>query len=303
MFRAIRNWLIVGLVLVMLSPALYVGSYYLYRAIDQMRFPTVDTQIETLSPDDANKGSHMAGAMINQLDRELNSSFGWTPNDLYINPTRYLTRRNNRQLGVIHATRMLSNFFATNLAKYGQADNENADLKRARTELFAYSEYKWWFFSTESRYHEGIRLVRKYQSDLAAGNAVYNMRTDDIYNLLMFITGPEFLDQPLGRLIQSNDEVPRHELEERVYYAQGVTLVVRDFVEALIKLYPEVTRKGGAENIQIALKSMDRICTFDPLMVLRGDRDSLFADHRSKMARYMIEAEKRLNDLAQSIRR
>jgi hypothetical protein len=45
------------------------------------------------------------------------------------------------------------------------------------------------------------------------------------------------------------------------------------------------------------------VCTFDPLVVLRGRHDSIMADHRGKMASYLITIRERLNDVAQSIRR
>ena len=51
------------------------------------------------------------------------------------------------------------------------------------------------------------------------------------------------------------------------------------------------------------MRGIDRICDFDPLIVLRGDHDSVMADHRGKMARYLIEVRERLNDVAQSINR
>jgi len=61
--------------------------------------------------------------------------------------------------------------------------------------------------------------------------------------------------------------------------------------------------KGGDENIKIAFHEMERICTFDPLVVLRGRHDSVMADHRGKTASYLISIRERLNDAAQSIRR
>jgi len=73
-------------------------------------------------------------------------------------------------------------------------------------------------------------------------------------------------------------------------------------LRTFIHLYPEVAEKGGKENIRIALKDMNQVCTFDPLIVLRGDHDSITADHRGKMARYLIAIRERINDLAQSIK-
>jgi hypothetical protein len=296
-------------IIAVLIPLLYVPAYTLYTMIDQTTFPKVSSEIRNLKPDmkENRKGAALAQAMILQLEREMRSGpwgiFGWSVNDLLISPTRWLDNRANRQRGVIFATRMLTQFFSTNLAKYGRVDEENENLKEARTKCFAYTETKWWFASTESRYREGIKLVNEYRENLLENKAVYNMRTDDQYNLLTFIIGPQFIDQPLGRLIQSNDEVDFTDLDDRIYYAQGVILVVRDFITAFTEMYPDIVEKGGKENMRIAMKDMDRICTFDPLIVLRGDHDSLFADHRGKLARYLISLRERLNDVAQSIRR
>ncbi len=306
--RSKPTW-IIPLVVILLSPLLYIPLYMLYTVIDQTRFPDTAPEIKVLNPKmkEPEKGAALAEAMVLQLQREMSSGpwglFGWSVNDLHISPTRYLDNRENRQRGVIYATRMLTQFFTTHLAKFGKLDDENEHLKEARTKCFAYTEDKWWLASTEKRYREGIRLVNEYRSDLLKGKAIYNMRSDDIYNLLTFIIGPQFLDQPLGRLIQSNDEVSMTDLDNRIYYAQGVVLVLRDFMTALIKMYPEITEKGGKENIAIAMRDMDRICTYDPLVVLRGDKDSMFADHRGKLARYLINVRERMNDLAQSIRR
>jgi hypothetical protein len=124
-----------------------------------------------------------------------------------------------------------------------------------------------------------------------------------MYNMLSFIIGNQFLDQPLGLLVQPNDEVSYTELDDRLYYTQGVVLVLRDFIRTFVYLYPELKEKGGEENVRIALRDMEQICTFDPLIVLRGQHDSVTADHRGKMARYLISFRERINDLAQSIRR
>lgn len=292
-----------------LTVGVYWGVYQGYTAIDAMRFPWFRSNIHSIldqtkpSSNETKKGIVLSSALSNRLEEEMSSTFGWSVNDLIVSPTRWLDNRANRQRGVIFATRMLINFFSTNLAKYGKVDAENASLKEAREKYFAFSEASWWFPSTESQYRQGIALLRKYQDELAAGDAIYNMRSDDMYNMLTFIIGSQFLDQPLGLLVQTNDEVPYTDLDDRIYYTQGVILVLRDFIRSFIDLYPEIKEKGGEKNVRIALRDMEQICTFDPLIVLRGDHDSVTADHRGKMARYLISFRERINDLAQSIRR
>jgi hypothetical protein len=293
-----------------LSAGLYWTVYKVYTIVDPTRFPELDPNITALlqetTPDSsqAQKGAALSAAMRNRLEQEMNSPFGWSVNDLIISPTRWLDNRANRQRGTIFATRMLTNFFATNLAKYGKVDAENEKLKKARETYFAFTADSWWFPSSESQYKKGIELLKQYEADLIRedANAIFNLRTDDMYNMLAFIISNQFLDQPLGLLVQSNDEVAYSDLDDRIYYTQGVILVLRDALHTFVHLYPEVKEKGGEENIRIAFREMDRICTFDPLIVLRGDRDSIMADHRGKMAKYLISVRERINDLAQSIK-
>ena len=120
---------------------------------------------------------------------------------------------------------------------------------------------------------------------------------------MTYIIGKQLLDQPLGLLHQDDAEVPYTALDDRIYYTQGVMLVLRDFLHVFVHLYPDIKEKGGQDNIHIAFREMEKICTFDPLLVLRGDHDSVMADHRGKVARYLNVFRERIDDVAQSIRR
>ena len=291
-----------------LSVGLYWTAYKAYTIVDQTRFPELDQNLQTVlaktSPEspDPQKGAALAASIRNRLEQEMDSAFGWSVNDLVISPTRWLDNRGNRQRGTIFATRMLTMFFSTTLAKYGKVDAENEKLKEARETYFAFTADSWWFPSSEKQFKKGIALVKKYESDLVNEKAIFNLRTDDMHNLLAFMISEQFLDQPLGLLVQSNDEVAYTDLDDRIYYTQGVILVLRDVLRPFVYLYPKIKEKGGEENIRIAFREMNQICTFDPLLVTRGDHDSTLADHRGKMARYLIAIRERIDDLAQSIK-
>ena len=310
--RLLKILIVILLVILLAWPVtfgLIWGLNQAYTAIDPTRFPFSASKIQVILQNtkadapEPGKGIALSRAMTTRLEAELGSTFGWSVNDLWVSPTRWLDNRGNRQKGVIFATRMLVTFFATNLAKYGQVDAENEWLKAAREKHFAFTEDSWWLPSSESEYEKGIELIRKYDAALAQDKAIFNMRSDDIYNLFTFILSNQFLDQPLGLLVQDTESVPYTELDDRIYYTQGVILVLRDFMGTLVELYPVIRSKGGNENIKIALHEMERVCTFDPLVVLRGRHDSIMADHRGKMASYLISIRERLNDVAQSIRR
>jgi hypothetical protein len=311
--RTTLKFLVILLLALLLLWPLTFGLVWLvnwgYTWLDPTRFPFSESRVQgiikSVPPDapEAQKGAALSRALTNHLEEELDSTFGWSVNDLWISPTRWLDNRGSRQRGVIFVTRMLAMFYATNLAKYGTVDAENEWLKEAREKRFAFSEDSWWLPSSESEYRKGIDLQRKYETAVMDGKAVFNMRSDDLYNLFTFILSNQVLDQPLGLLVQATEDVGYTELDDRIYYTQGVILVLRDFLGAIIQLYPVVREKGGDENIRIAFREMERVCTFDPLVVLRGRHDSIMADHRGKMASYVISIRERLNDVAQSIRR
>jgi hypothetical protein len=271
------KWTIIILLAFILIWPLTVGVYWAiyqgYISIDPTRFPFDESKINSMlmetkpNAEEHRKGIALSAATTNRLEAEMNSPFGWSVNDLIISPTRWLDNRANRQRGVIYATRMLINFYSTNLAKYGKVDAENQFLKQAREKHFAFTGDSWWFPSSENEYRKGIKLVREYEDALNSGGAIYNMRSDDMYNLLTFIIGNQFLDQPLGLLVQPDDEVSHSQLDDYIYYTQGVILVVRDLLRTFVHLYPGIKEKGGEDNIQIAFQEMELMCTFDPLIV------------------------------------
>ncbi len=291
-----------------LSAGLYWTVYKGYTILDPTRFPELTQNVSEIlvktkpDSDQSRKGAALSASVRNRLEQEMNSTFGWSVNDLIVSPTSWLDNRANRQRGTIFATRMMTNYFSTNLAKYGKVDAENKNLQEAREKYFAFTSDNWWFPSSEKQYEKGIKLLKQYEDDLIKGDAIFNLRTDDMYNMLSYIISNQFLDQPLGLLVQSNDEVRYTELDNRIYYTQGIILVLRDVLRTFVHLYPEIKEKGGQENIEIAFREMDQICTFDPLIVLRGDHDAIMADHRGKMAKYLISVRERINDLAQSIK-
>jgi hypothetical protein len=249
------------------------------------------------------RGRLLIQSIYNQLNRELSTSLGWSVNDIYI--TKYLDNRKNRQKGILFATRMLTIFYSTKLSKLGMTHNENEFLKMAREKEFAYSSDVWGFLviSSESKYRKGIKHIKRYERDLIEKKAVFNMRSDDVYELLKLITGPQLIDQTMGYLIQKNEEVSFIDLDDRLYYAQGVALVIRDVLHTLVKIDPTILENGGKRNIAEGLLELDKIIRFNPTVVLRGRHDSMFADHRGKVARYLISIDKRIEELMESIRR
>lgn len=258
------------------------------------------------------KGRVLALAIVARLQEELDD--GWTP-QYFISPRAYFDNAVNRKLGVLMATTLLQGFFSTHMAKYGNMDPENPWLQKARERDFTYSPSVWGFFerSSVSAYEDGVKNVNTYADRLIDPKAntekprtIVNIKANEVYEMLSFILSKNFIDVPLGWLSEPSDNVAWTDLDDRVYFAQGVTLVVRDVIIVLKELYPEkITNvdKGGAQNLAKALAAMNEICVFNPSLILRGRGDSMFADHQGKMARYMFTMRERLYDVSEAIRR
>ncbi|WP_319760141.1 hypothetical protein [Maridesulfovibrio sp.] len=262
------------------------------------------------------KGRVLALAIVSRLETEL--ADGWTPQYLFVNPKSHFDNAVNRKLGVLTATTLLQKFFSTTMAKYGSMDPENKWMQEARERDFTYGPRIWGFFerSSNSAYEDGVANVHKYADKLIDTKvakkkkddvrAIVNIKASEIYEMLTFILSKNFIDVPLGWLSAPGGSLSWSDLDDRVYFAQGMTLVLRDVVTVLQELYPEkITNvdKGGTQNLEEAMTAMNKICTFNPAIVLRGKEDSMFADHRGKMARYMFTVRERLHDVADTIRR
>lgn len=297
--------------------ALILVTWMLYPIVEETSFPKVDKKFalyeESLPKADRNEktaikdvgnGALLIDATFNQLERELESFYGWSVNDIFP-ATAFMDNRANRQRGIIFSTRMLENFFSTRLSKLGKADNENSNLKKIREESLVFSADKYGiliFPSPESKYREALKLKDAYKKELLEGKAVFNLKTNDLYDLLYFITSESFLDQAYGEVIEEN--ISFGQVDDKIYYVQGVILVLRDFVNALAKIDENsILDKGAIENLLIALDNMDEVCKFDPFIVVKGEGDSMWADHMSKVSKYIAVIDKRLSDVMMSIKR
>ena len=267
----------------------------LYGKIDRTTFPeAVALPDNAASLSENEKGKVLIDAITHQLRRELNSTFGWSYNDVIFN--RFvLDNRAARQYGVYHATKVLVDLYSMEIAKLGANDRESNELYKARINNFAYDPRGFLFPSAEGQYKKGLDQIDKYKASLDSGKGVYNCRTDDLYSSFNVILGQNLLGYALGQLYDAQD-LPFYTLDNRIYEVQGIVLVVRDFVKALYDLYPEISQKNNAENMAAAMEYMNKICTYDPLYITSSFNSG------ELIISYLMFAKNRLEDIRNSIR-
>lgn len=273
------------------------GAQRIYAFMDPVSFPQAYQVTVTEGMSDHEKGKQLVDALTNRMRYELHSTFGWSANDIVFN--KYvLDNRAYRQFGTYVATKMLLDHYSTVIAKLGNSDRENDSLYNARLNYFAISPKRWgvlFFPSAESSYEKGLKLVDQYKQELDAGKAVYNCRTDDIYSAYNLVLGETMFGYALG-LLQNSQSLPFYTLDNRIYEAQGVMLVIRDYIKALYDLYPEIATKNNEANMQEAMRYLDLICDYDPLYITSAFNSG------ELIISYMLFARNRLEDIRDSIR-
>ena len=272
------------------------GAQKLYTAIDPATFPAYQVKLKE-GMTEHEKGVELLSALTHRLDSELNSPFGWTANDLLF--SRWIMdNRAYRQFGEYVATKMLFDHYSTVIAKLGSSDRENNDLYAARLNHLAISPQRWGYLfipSAESSYKKALNLADRYKRELLAGKVVYNCRTDDIYSAYKLILGETVLGYALG-LLNNSQNLPFYTLDNRIYEAQGVVLVVRDYLKALYELYPEIGSKGNEQNWAEAMRYMDLICDYNPMYITSSFNSG------ELLISYLLFARNRLEDILDSLR-
>ena len=273
---------------------LFWAGNKLYSKIDQTEFPEPMPIQDVSSLTDLDKGKLVADSIIHQMKYELNSTFGWSINDILFN-SYFLDNRASRQYGVYHATKVLMDLYSMHIAKLGSNDKENQFLYSARLNQFAIDPRSFIFPSAESSYKKGIELVEEYKKSLDNGSGVYNCRTDDLYASFDTVIGENLLGYALG-LLQNTQDLSFYELDNKIYEVQGIVLLVRDFINTIYQLYPEINNKGNAENMEAAMNYMNRICTYDPFYITAK------LNSGELIISYVLFAKNRLEDIRNSIK-
>ncbi len=273
------------------------GFQKLYALTDQTVFPECYQVSYSPEMTEEEKGVQLLDALVNRMRYELDSTYGWSANDIIFNKW-VMDNRAYRQFGTYVATKMLLDNYSTVIAKLGSSDRENENLYKARLNQFAFAPQRWGIFfipSAEQAYKKGLNSIKKYQTDLLNKKAVYNARTDDIYEAFNVILGETVFGYALG-LLQISQNLSFYELDNKIYEVQGVILVVRDYLNALYTLYPEIAAKGNAENFAQAMSLLDKICTYDPLYITST------VNSGELIVSYLLFARNRISDIRDSIR-
>lgn len=254
-------------------------------------------------------GSQAVAMMVGLIDREVNEN-SWTANDPFFQPGSMLDNMPNFQTGVMSALARFSFEMTDQVGRTRGSSEADADLQKAAG-LLQYPGNVWLWnptvslaprASSESQYREARKALLRYNARLAAGNATYERRSD---NLMATI---ERIASDLGS--QSailDEEVRAHSpywfdanADDVFYNTKGKLYGYYLILKALGEDFaPVIKEKGLTNSWTQMLDTFREGAELSPLIVINGRPDALFQpSHLAAQGFYLLRARTQAREVA-----
>jgi hypothetical protein len=254
-------------------------------------------------------GEIYASTLAAIMDHELNTGFGWRPNDLIIwGP--YLMADNNasRQIGIIMAVRETTRVFKDDLTKIS-SNEYDPNLVIADTD-FRNDAEKWMLPSAEHKYADGVAHLRLYIAGLHSTpptSRELNQRNVELITL--FEAWSDLLGDAHAMLYmtQRPDGGPIRPWndDDYFYHAQGYAHVIYYMMLAVKREYhqTETTKPVIEQLMDETITPLAAAASMKPLIVLNGSETGLFANHRHNLDAYISEARQKMYSIREELER
>ena len=246
-------------------------------------------------------GELFALTLRSLVDHELSGWASWRPNDFFLwGPQLWADNNASRQLGVIQAVRESMRVFRDNLTKVSPTGYD-PNLVAADTR-FRNDERKFWFPSAETSFAEGVAALDRYVAGLRATpptSKPLNRRNVELIRL--FTAWTDLLGSAHADLYA--DGVGSFETDDQFYHAQGMAHVMYHLTRAIRREYePELRERVTVlELVDEVATSLGRAALLKPLLILDGDADGLFANHRRNLDAFLVDARQKMYSIREEL--
>jgi hypothetical protein len=289
------KWIALAIMVVLL---LYypVGMIIVHRINDDPGFTAASV------PQGGSKAVALAAALI---QREVVDS-PWPANDPFFMPGYALDNMPNFQRGIQQALARFTIEMADQLGRSRGSSSADPDLTEARSYL-NYAPDVWYVSSaslaanSETQYEKAMVKLRNYNQRLAAGQAAFEPRSDNLISTLDRIgkdlgAASNAIDQEID--LYSGDWFDFH-ADDVFYINKGLlyanALLLRDLGED----FKSVLGERGAANVwKRMVDSMMEGASLQPLVVINGSPNALLEpNHLAAQGFYLLRARTQLEEL------
>tara|TARA_R110002096_G_scaffold96622_12_gene215602 strand:+ start:1501 stop:2523 length:1023 start_codon:yes stop_codon:yes gene_type:complete len=244
--------------------------------------------------------------LINRETRDHN----WTPNDPFFMPGWWIDNTPQFQKGILGALSRFGFELRDQLGRTRGSSAVDVGLEKAAGNLSKEPDRWVMDFSTsflpttasDTYYREAARDLSAYNVRLSSGQAVFERRADNLLATLDRIaldlgSSSAALEQYIGD--NAGGIAPDFGADDLFYQVKGqvyaYTLVLRALSEDFEKLLSDRELTGLYAEL---LRSMTEAASLDPLLVVNGASDGVFANHLSVQGFYLLRARTQLKEVA-----
>jgi hypothetical protein len=252
-------------------------------------------------------GEIYATTMAEIMDHELNSGFGWRPNDIFLwGPTLMADNNAYRQIGILVALRETCRVFKDHLTKISSNEYDQ-NLLLADTD-FRNDPYRWILPAAETKYRNGVKHLRAYVAGLHTNpptSRELNQRNIELVRLMQ--AWSDLLGDAHANLYRSRTDsgapVRPWTVDNYFYEAQGYAHVIYHMMKAVKREYyiPLRTKPVLATLFDEAIDPLGKAAVMKPLIVLDGSPDGIFANHRRNLDAYISEARQKIYSIREEL--
>jgi len=259
--------------------------------------------------DRSEKGALLAEGITYQFRRRLNDQGRWVPNDLVIFFERNAACAagiKGEPGGIWYVTTEIFEVFSDRTARIGGSSQDDPRLTNA-AKKFNYDPRRWgisWLGGADSahEYALGFKDFDDYVSDLRAGDAVSNVRPDDLAALLTELGGQNGAMDKIYSRLNDASKVPPEERRQRVYSAICASAVSADTLAVIRSAYGTDFEPDALVALDEAIQALYRVSQLYPPIVLNGADDSLWlVNHARNIAAMMSATFDPILDAARSL--
>ncbi len=266
------------------------------------------------------KGTIFAGALITMSERMLSA---WLPNDVFY-PSVLLDNPQNFQLGQLEVMRYATRVLRDKLSRQRTTDRIDPEADRAFTS-FSNNPFAWVFPSAEYKFNDGVKALQKYRVGLEQGASAFYPRADNFIELLDQLTSllggvdTRLANAPREGSVRMSEETagdpylkgeqmvqaktPWAQIDDNFYFARGVAYGIREVLAAARYEFRDVIRlKRSQELVDSVIEELG-LADFEPVFVLNGSRDSIFANHSLSLMATLEDVRQKMISLQHMLER
>ncbi|MBL4837793.1 MAG: DUF2333 family protein [Kordiimonadaceae bacterium] len=253
-------------------------------------------------------GSYSVAAMAFLVNRET-KTHNWTPNDPFFLPGSWIDNTPNYQKGMIRALSRFGFELRDQLGRTRGSSAVDVGLEKAAGNLS--KEPDRWILdfgtsflpttASDVYYREGADELEKYNAKLAAGEAIFERRADNLLNTLDRIAldlgaSSAALEEYIGK--HAGGFLPDFGADDLFYQVKGQVYAYALILKALRQDFTKVIEDRELRSLyDELLKSMTDAATLDPMLVTNGAADGTIANHLSTQGFYLLRARTQLKEV------